>query len=510
MNAVIYCRVSTTEQASGTSLDIQEAQCRLYCERNGLSPVETFFDRGESAKTSDRPAFLQMVQFCSANKIDACVVHKLDRFSRNAYDFAVFQALLAKVGTAVRSATEPLTDSPAGKLMQTILAGVAQFDNDVRAERSRAGMAEIAARGGWTHKAPFGMLSARKDGIPILLPDPDSASHLVEMFRLLADGKLAPSACQRWLSTRLGCHVWPQTIAKIFKQRAYMGEICNRLTKGVPVRAAFDPLIDPDTWHRAQSRISHADTGQIQSVKHNFVLHGVATCSCGRKLTGSLSRSKSGRRYGYYHCRGCGSRLRVDLVHKTLACFLADTSAAITPMLKMFRLVVADEFGIQQAEAIASQGKLKATITKLDQQGERLLSMVVSGRITAEVFDKKRRELDIQTALAKTALQDACIDEQDVDAVLATADFILSSLYDVLCRTPAEIKPALTKAVFGGPLTLDPDGTLSNSHNSGVCSALRLYLSQKATMAPPRGAMSNTSADIVRVLVEIVSYAQAA
>ena len=510
MNAVIYCRVSTTEQASGTSLDIQEAQCRLYCERNGLTPADTFFDRGESAKTSDRPAFLQMVQFCSANKIDACVVHKLDRFSRNAYDFAVFQALLAKVGTAVRSATEPLTDSPAGKLMQTILAGVAQFDNDVRAERSRAGMAEIAARGGWTHQPPFGMLSARKDGFPILLPDPDRAPHLVEMFRLIADGQLTPAACPRWLSTRLGHRVRPQTIAKILKQRVYTGEICNRLTKGVPVRAAFDPLVDPDTWHRAQSRITRIDTSRIQSVKHNFVLHGVAMCSCGRKLTGSLSRSKSGRRYGYYHCRGCGSRLRVDLVHKALACFLADTSAAITPMLKMFRLIVLDEFSIEQADAIASQGKLKATITKLEQQGERLLSMVVSGRITAEVFDKKRRELDIQTALAKTALQDACIEEQHVEAILSTAEFVLSSMYNVLCQTPAEIKPALTKAVFGGPLTLDPDGNLSNSHNTSVYNALQSYLAAKSTMAPPRGSMSNTAGDIIRVLSSIIQYAQAA
>jgi hypothetical protein len=410
----------------------------------------------------------------------------------------------------VRSATEPLTDSPAGKLMQTILAGVAQFDNDVRAERSRAGMAEIAARGGWTHQPPFGMLSARKDGFPILLPDPDRAPHLVEMFRLIADGQLTPAACPRWLSTRLGHRVRPQTIAKILKQRVYTGEICNRLTKGVPVRAAFDPLVDPDTWQKVQARVSKKADHIMRSVKHNFVLQGVAICSCGRKLTASISRSHTGRRYGYYSCRCCAVRIPVGIVHQHLAEFFADEANSITPVLDIFGEIVRAEYTAMQADTIAEQAKRQAEIAKIDRHLERLLDLMISGRIAADVYDRKRRDLDIQKAVAKSAVQSLSIDELDYDAILSTASFIFSGLYETLCRIPHNIKPAFTKAVFGGLLTLHPDGKVSNPHKTGAFSDLRACLASKSTMAPPRGSMSNPIGAIIRDLAAIIQYAQAA
>jgi DNA invertase Pin-like site-specific DNA recombinase len=44
----------------------------------------------------------------------------------------------------LRSATEPIDDTSTGKLMEGVLAAFAQFDNDVRSDRTRAGM-----KAGW-------------------------------------------------------------------------------------------------------------------------------------------------------------------------------------------------------------------------------------------------------------------------------------------------------------------------------------------------------------------------
>lgn len=164
-NAVIYCRVSSLEQVQGTSLDQQERECRQFCEREGYQVASVFVDKGESAKTADRPQFQRMVKFCSVQNVDAAVVWKLDRFARNSYDHAVFQAVLAKAGVEVKSVTEPLSDSPAGKLLQTMLAGIAQFDNDVRAERTKSGMRAVASAGGWTTTPPVGYLPAEVNGL---------------------------------------------------------------------------------------------------------------------------------------------------------------------------------------------------------------------------------------------------------------------------------------------------------------------------------------------------------
>lgn len=49
MDAVIYIRVSSDLQVKGTSLESQEAECRLWCQRNGYEVARVFVDAGESA-----------------------------------------------------------------------------------------------------------------------------------------------------------------------------------------------------------------------------------------------------------------------------------------------------------------------------------------------------------------------------------------------------------------------------------------------------------------------------
>ena len=62
--ALIYLRVSTDRQAEkDLSLSTQREACKRFAEEQGLSVVQVFEDAGESARTSDRPAFLEMIDF---------------------------------------------------------------------------------------------------------------------------------------------------------------------------------------------------------------------------------------------------------------------------------------------------------------------------------------------------------------------------------------------------------------------------------------------------------------
>jgi len=64
-HAVIYLRVSTKEQAEDPhNLENQEKRCRAHCQQMGLNVLHVFIDRGESARTSDRPEFQRMLAFC--------------------------------------------------------------------------------------------------------------------------------------------------------------------------------------------------------------------------------------------------------------------------------------------------------------------------------------------------------------------------------------------------------------------------------------------------------------
>lgn len=142
MNAVIYCRVSSKEQVDGTSLESQQIACKEYAVRNHLNIVRVFVERGESAKFADRPQLLDMLAFCTKSErgIEQLLVWKVDRLARNVGDHFNIKAGLMKRGIRVVSVTEPIDGKPEGKLLETILAGFAQFDNDIRAARCTQGM----------------------------------------------------------------------------------------------------------------------------------------------------------------------------------------------------------------------------------------------------------------------------------------------------------------------------------------------------------------------------------
>src|SRR5688572_3572923 len=101
MRAVIYCRVSTKEQAESLSLQSQERACRQGCDREALDVVQVFIEAGESAKTSNRTQLARMLQFCQSARprIDFVVVYRVDRFARNSLDHHKVRNVLMAFGT---------------------------------------------------------------------------------------------------------------------------------------------------------------------------------------------------------------------------------------------------------------------------------------------------------------------------------------------------------------------------------------------------------------------------
>ncbi|OGG48696.1 hypothetical protein A3C18_02420 [Candidatus Kaiserbacteria bacterium RIFCSPHIGHO2_02_FULL_54_11b] len=183
--AIIYVRVSSDEQVKGTSLDDQEARCLRYCEEQGLEVVKVFREEGASAKSADRKVFLEAIEFCRKNRgtIDAFVVWKVDRFARNREDHFFVRKTLSEYGTMLRSVTEPIGDSPTEKLMETMLAGFAEFDNEIRKQRCTNGMLARIREGIWPWKPPVGYKCANHKKRGEKKNEPDKAHE--EVFPIL-------------------------------------------------------------------------------------------------------------------------------------------------------------------------------------------------------------------------------------------------------------------------------------------------------------------------------------
>lgn len=125
--------------------------------------AKVFVEEGESAKTANRTELKAMLEFCRTEKnIKAVVVHKLDRFSRNAADHAQMRVYLAGMGIQLRSVTEPIDDSSTGKFIELVLSGVAELDNNIRTERTVRGMNQRLKDGRWTFPPPLGYRAGRE------------------------------------------------------------------------------------------------------------------------------------------------------------------------------------------------------------------------------------------------------------------------------------------------------------------------------------------------------------
>jgi resolvase-like protein len=116
------------------------------------------------------------------------VVYNLTRFAREKHDHFALRAYLRGLGISLRSVTEPIDDTSTGKLMEGVLASFAQFDNDIRSERTRAGMRAALERGRWTFVAPLGYLNGAKCASGSLVPDPERAPIIQQAFEDFATG----------------------------------------------------------------------------------------------------------------------------------------------------------------------------------------------------------------------------------------------------------------------------------------------------------------------------------
>lgn len=145
--AVGYVRVSTAEQArEGWSLDAQHRRVAAYCEAKSWPLAHVYEDAGVSA-LKHRPGWERLLTDVLADGVTHVVALKLDRFGRSALDLLSTYDVLERKGVALVCIEDSIdTSTPAGRLMRTVLAAVAEFERDLISERTRAGLAEARAQ----------------------------------------------------------------------------------------------------------------------------------------------------------------------------------------------------------------------------------------------------------------------------------------------------------------------------------------------------------------------------
>ena len=499
--AVVYCRVSTKEQAQNLSLSTQTKVCADYCERNGLAVAEVFVDAGESAKTTDRPEFQRLLTYCRENKgrVQFVVVYAVNRFARNSFDHVLVAALLKKLGITLRSATEPIGDSSTGKLMENVLAAFAQFDNDTRSERTVAGMKAAIEAGRWTFHPPLGYIRNQDaTGRATITPDPERASLVREAFEMCASGLHSKRAILRavtelGLRTLRGKPLSAQTFQQMLRNPIYAGWLWVRTWGDLGrQRGDFEPIVSQEVFDAAQAVL---EGKRLSIAPHHrnhpdFPLRVFARCGvCDTALTGSWSKGRN-QRYAYYRCRSASCRA-VNVRKAELEDAFVEYLGAMSPKpeyMRLFREIVLDVWKQKQGDASKTRRRLQENLDKALAKKDRVVDAFLHrGLIDQRTYQRQVEKLDEEIMLAEAALHAARIEELDVEGVLGFAEYVLANAGRLWVEASLEQKQRLQKVLFPQGVSYSPDGRFGTAETSVIFRLLQAVPSENTREASPTG-----------------------
>ncbi len=310
---------------------------------------------------------------------------------------------------------------------------------------------------------PVGYLNAPKWTGKSLMPDPDRAALVTRAFEEFATGRFTKeevldSITRSGFRTRAGSTMNPQSFGRMLTNRLYTGFI-DMPHFAVSRRGDFDPLVSDETFYRVQAILQ----GRIQVVgphlrsRPDFPLKGLVRCAdCGRPLTASWSKGRSGR-YAYYHCwRQCRA---VNVTKAKLEGAFSDELERLQPTPGYMRLVKdlvlrawrerKVEVGRDAADAERSAKAIQQKLDRLDE------AFIYAKAIDLDTYERQRDRLRQELTLTQIDKHSVELEKFDVEGILAFAERVLPRAADLWVQASLNQKQRLQQLFFPDGIAFD-------------------------------------------------------
>lgn len=304
----IYTRVSTLAQAdSGTSLETQLELGTKRAKALGFS-LKHWNEGGKSShheNIQDRPVLFSMYEAIKSGEIKHLWIYDQSRISRNDQVASIFRYECNKQGVTLYTKDGQMDlSNPSEKLLKHLLDGIAEFDNSVRAERTRLGKLNRVSAGYWHGgPAPFGYKIENKK----LVAEKTEAKWVKKIFddclRGVSTLNIKKTLDSKGVIPRRGKGLWTLgSIQALIKNTHYIGHYTFKDKKSEnSIEVKCPAIVDEVVWKAVQQSRTRqsARTQQKNRTKRFYLLRDLMFCGhCGRPISGRIKEDKN--EYLYY------------------------------------------------------------------------------------------------------------------------------------------------------------------------------------------------------------------
>lgn len=364
MNAALYVRVSTQEQAlHGLSVDDQIQALKKYCAENGLTVYKIYNDAGISGHTTylKRPKLLELIADCKAKNVDVILFTRIDRWFRSVKDYYLVTEQLG--GVPWKAIWEDYeTETSAGQFKVNIMLSISEAEAARTSEKVRSVLQYKKAKGEYLGKAPWGFK--------------------VENRKLVVDTEAEPLV-------RLMFETYLRTSSSFEAQKALINAGFKCPANTLRNRLKNPQYIGAYITEEEHNRIVDGMAKYVRHAKENvvYIFTGIVFCGyCGCRMAATHivdRRAKSGKvvHYNQYRCTKHEHGQSVFVTEKVLEKQLLEM---IEPAFNKARL---EKIETRKDELPkADPAKLRAKLKRIGIRFE-------DGDITVEEYRQKRNDI---------------------------------------------------------------------------------------------------------------------
>lgn len=439
----IYLRKSRSED--GTTADLQKHKDYLIdvCVRNGW--LFELYEEIDSSQDINRPELQRLRRDIQLKKIDAVMVHAVDRLSRRTRHFLeIVEDYFLHEGVTklyVKDQEYNLTDSNTITMLQ-IQATLSQSEYSFIVRRLNEGRKSSAEKGIWSGKTVFGY---KYNKVTKKLEVVESEKPVVrKICDMVLEGypflSIAEELNKLGYRTRKGNPFQIHNIKSIIKSPFIRGHVevtwedkLSKEKETTVVKDSHEAIITEGEYNQIQEILNkRAENYSNINVKPKHFLQGLLKC----KVCGLTTVIQADARSGQYYvrkCRGCNQNYgcNVSEVESILEQVLESYSEEIKS--KIEELTKANQSEIT-SNLVQRKKELEDAVNKLNVKETALLDILLDGTITKEVYNKKIESIKSEKAELLQAIESVPTIDINVIKEGAETQLNLINEYTHLCE----------------------------------------------------------------------------